>query len=118
MIVCQRILKGRQRPLERCLLSSDQPARRSPDTNQERDLQQELDANVPDVVDGKIQPAIQLAPPGFGDLVDHTVGSGNALLGVDGLGETGLHQSVEGSIDEGSSHGEDATHLTIGTQLF
>jgi hypothetical protein len=49
--------------------------------------------------------------------MDNSLRSGVTGFGVNRLGQSGLDQTVQRSIDEGSTHREDPSHLAIGPEV-
>lgn len=118
MVVGHCIVECRQCRLERCPLGFEQGSRRLPRSTEEGDLEQKLDANLPHVSHRAAEPAAQLTASLPGNAMDDPVRSRVAFLGGDGLCEPAFDQSIEGSIDEGSTHGEDPADIGPGLQLL
>ncbi len=64
------------------------------------------------------QPLVELPASVGCDALDDPLGPGSTLLGGDGLGQAGLHQSVQGSIDQRPANCEHSTDLAIRIELL
>jgi hypothetical protein len=82
-----------------------------------RELQLELDPDVPDVLHGLAEPKSKTATPGRSDPMDDPLRPGVTRFGVHGLGQSRLDQTIQCSIDEGSTHREDPPDLALRSEV-
>lgn len=110
-------VKGDKSGLKRCLLGPDQGERRETGALMKGELQLELDPDVPDVLHWLPEPTSKTTTPGRCDPMDDSPRPGVTGFGVRRLGQSGLDEAVQCSIDEGSTHGEDPSHLAIRSEV-
>lgn len=112
-----RFVEGLQGGSEVVALSSDQIDGGAVEPLDQGYLEQEVDPQLADVVDRRVQPYLQNVCALASDPVDESSGSGISLLGPDRCGEVVLDQTVECSIDQGSTDRDDTSDHSVGVEL-
>jgi len=110
----RQLVEGRS---QRLPLARDQSSRIPTPTLVEAQLDQELDAKVANVFDGKVEPSFDGSFAGFGRAQHGALGAGIARFGLVPFGQSGPHQSVKGPVHERAMDGQDPAKVTVARQF-